>query len=317
MGSPGIDTIEDAFEDTKDMLLPFDFKTWSLFAVIVLFAGHLALPTNFFMPSGDLGGEYQGDPWMNDVPQTSLQSQGGFESLESLTNQSVLSSVDTATLVIIALAFVGFFIIFSLIGSIFQFVLFASVNDKEPKLGYAKTYFKSGTKYFGYRILSLLLILVYVIATAAAASTSLWTLVITVPVGILAFIGLMIVDWIIFHITLPEIIYEDRGFIKAFKTSLSSVRQNLGDVAVFWLIKFILKSALGMGMFLIVALVGLILGIPLVLLGFAASSISIYLAVPVVIIGLVAGLALMLYSVVPIQVFLRSYILHFYEEIRN
>jgi MFS family permease len=320
MSSPGVDVIEDAYEDTKDILLPFDLKTWTMFAVIVLLAGNISLPTNFFTgPTGDFGNDFEGDFGMdNQVPETGLQLQDGFSGLDSLVGQNYLSSsVTPAALGLIVIAVVGVFLIFGLIGSIFQFVLYRSVNDKEPKLGHAKSYLRAGAKYFGYRILAIGLILGYIAITILAASVSLWTLALTVPIGLISLLVFLIVDWIVFHITLPEMIYEETGFIESFKASVYTVQENLGDVILFWLMKFIISSAIGIGVFILMVIVGLAIGIPLVLLGLALQSINTLLVIPVALIGVIAALVLIVYTAVPVQVFLRSYILHFYEEIRN
>jgi hypothetical protein len=292
-----IDAVEDALTATRRFLLPFEWGTWLRLAIVAFFLGGVGTPPNTFNYT------FSGDDMGFVQPDISLPSDQIFAA-------------------IIAIAVIVFLIglIFALIGAVMQFVLVDAVVDREV---HVRRFFSErldkGLRLFGFQLVFGLLILGLVALfigpiVLTGGGPALALILFAIPVFLL--VGLLIA--LIFRLTtdfvVPVMIVRDEGILAAWRTTWPTIRSNLGQVAIYIAMRWVLGIAIGIGVGLIVGIVGLALGIivllPLGLIGFAiggAGPVTIALLLIIGIPLLLAFLLLMAVIQVPVQTYFRYF----------
>lgn len=316
MGWLAFDNIEEALQDSKDILLPFDLKIWSLFAVIILFTGYLAIG---FPGVPASGGDFEGpgtdfDVGQN-VPETSISSHGEFSDIENFVGNFDSSSAAFTSITLLAILLPGLLLLLTLISSIFEFVMYNSVKEKEPHLNYARNYLFEGLQYFVFRCLALITLITVVIAGISVILLNYWLALLVVPAFLVFYVFYAAIRWTVFHFTLPEMIYNEINIIEGFRSSIEVIQKEFAEVALFWFVKWIIGLVLGIAAYLIIVSGLVMVAIPFLLVGVLLAMITPWLAAPVALLFILISLAFILYTGVPIRVYLYSYILNNYEDL--
>ena len=319
MGWLAFDNIEEALQDSKEILLPFNFKTWSMFAIIVLLSGYTAISFPG-LPGGSFGTTPEGSNGMDSVAETSFSNNFAMQSglnPGDFTGMFQQSSADASLLLLAGAGIIGLITALMFISSVFHFVMYRSVKDQSPELGFAKEYISEGFQFFLYRIGTFFALLLGLGILALPLAVSLWTGLAVVPLALLLFVGFAVLDWIVIHLVLPDMIYSDTGIIQAFRSSVEVVQNQFREVALFWLTKWVIGIVLGIGISMVLVSGLLLLALPFVVIGglmYLAGLTGLWI-VPVAIVYALIAFVAVLYAAVPVRVFVFSYILNMYEDL--
>lgn len=319
MGWLAFDNIEEALQDTKDILLPFDLRVWTLFAVIILLTGHFTLgfPSMPFPGEPGTGSDWdEGTTSQTSVPETSIQNPltdnlGVNNFVGEATQSASLSPLLLLLLVLVP----GLILFLIYITSVFEFVMYRSVKEKEPKIGYYREYLTEGLQFMTFNIGMALLMLLTIIVAALPVAVTVWSLIAVIPVVIIIFIILAGFNWLALNIALPEMVYNDKNIIEGLNKSLEVLKSDTREVLLFWLMKWIIGLVIGIGVLTGVVSGLLILAVPFIIVGFLLALVAPWLAIPVGIIYVILVVGLLLYIAVPVRVYLYSYTLNMYEDL--
>lgn len=292
-----IDAVEDALTATRRFLLPFEWGTWLRLAVVAFFLGGVGTPPNTFNYTVS-DGEIQNLPMDLSIP-----------------TEQIIGAI-------VVIAVVAFLIglLFALLGSVMQFVLVDAVVAREV---HVRRYFSErlglGLRLFGFQLVIGLLMLGVVALflgpiILSGGGPALALLLFAIPSILLLGLLVALVVRLTIDFVVPVMIATDEGVLSAWRRTWPSIRGNLGQVAVYVVLRWLLGIAVGIGVGLLAGVVGLVLGLvvllPLGLIGFATGGFG---AVSLAVL-LIVGIPLFLIFVVamavvqaPIQTYFRYF----------
>ncbi|MFP4229643.1 MAG: hypothetical protein ACLFRK_00710 [Candidatus Nanohaloarchaea archaeon] len=303
-----LENIEEALQRTRDLLLPLNAKQWAKLALIILLTGYVAGgPSYFNFPTGsgsiDSGNQMTGD----------FSASPALESFD-VSNAFILLGAASLLTLITVLTYVT---------SVFRFVMYRSLIKKNVKIGYATEYLYKGLQYFVFRwatLFAALIILSGAVWTGLTLNLSFnVTGVLTgIALALLALTGVVVIAglrWVVFNLSLPDMVEKDRGLLKALKASTEALKEDFAQVALFWFMKALIALGLGIAAMTVLFSALMMLLIPFVFIGILMAFVSPLLLVPVVLIYLVSALVVALAVAVPVQVYLYNYIIENYRDI--
>ena len=312
MGWYALEEIQNAVDDTKDLLFPFNWKTWAKIALIAVFLGGSSM--NIPFPSGPTSYD-SGDMETGTSYSESLQSfsDGGLESVTGMATgagEASLALLAVALLIPVAL-------IFMLMSSVARFVLYQSLMDSEVKiLDNVNRHFGRSFRFFlaniGLTLLVLGGFLGFIAVTVVEPILGILALVAAIPVFVIAGFSLKL-----FTEFVPlKMMEEEVGVIAGLKSFLSDAREEWKQVLIYLLVS--IGVGIGTG---IVSLIGLLMTavavfIPFGVIAFIAGMAADVLAGVFLIIGLLVWALTMMYFVSgPITTFLNYYVIRVYHRL--
>lgn len=284
-----IDSVSDAFEDSKSLLFPFRLKRWVVLAVITFFVGGSGS-----MPSLDQsidapiqGGQMPGIPF-------------SFELVLLL------------VLVVLALGMV-----FLLIGSILEFVFVDALRSRDVQIrGRFGHRTGAGLRLFGFRVALFLfgLVLLALVAAPIYAAlvlgipAALIALVFTVPITIVFGIALAVVQDFTTSFVVPLICERGGEIVATWRRTLwPAVKADWRE----FLLYIVLKWGLGIAMGFLVGIGLALVFFPVIVLVAAGAFAGGGVAVPILVVAGIFALALFvlvqIFIRMPATVFLRYY----------
>lgn len=284
------DAIDETVDETKDFLTPIETGLWARIAVVVFFVGSISLNTSI--------------PPL--PPETFMSlSQANF----------AVSAALIAGLVVVS-AVIGLGLLF--LSSVFNLVLFQGLMEKEFNL---RSLFSQnigrGLCYMGFQLAALFVGLIFI---AGAVLTVMLESFFIIPIVILL-IPLAVISGIVMTLVhdfvLPEMIKSNSGLITSMKTVYGDIRDQVGQVAIYLILKFVLTLAAGIavsfGSVIIILMLAILLGVPAALL----SMIGLQVGLVFIVIGAVLFVALITFLVsVPVNVFFYLYALNVFEKMK-
>jgi hypothetical protein len=317
--STALNSIDDAIEATKELLLPFEVSRWLRLAVIVFFlsgvGGGLNVPFNGTGSFGDGGG----------------QGPGGAPPVQSVTD--ALSGNIVLVLVAVVLFFVVLGLVFALLGGIMEFAFVESLRREEVHVRrYVRRFAWRGVRLFLFRIgvwvLGLLVFLLVgggLVAALFGTSPSAWgasqfigALLLLLPLFFLWLVVVGIVNGFTSVFVVPVMITEDRGTVLGgWRRFWPTLQGNLKEFSLYVLMSFLLGIGVGIATGTLTLIAVLVLLIPFGILGFGVfvlggSSFSLPVLAGFGLLGVLAFLLFLLLTAlikVPFQAFLRYYAL--------
>ncbi|MFT4868361.1 MAG: hypothetical protein ACI9LV_000989 [Candidatus Nanohaloarchaea archaeon] len=311
-----IDAVEEAIEDTRELLLPFNLRTWAKLALIAALAGG-AGGINFpGMPSG--GADYSPEP-RTDSSTSDLQSSQDNTDLSNLATGAFISSPRTAALAGVAVSLVSFLLFFMYVSSVFEFIYYKSLIDRDVKI---IQNFKENTGK-GFRLFSFRLFwtLGMVLTAGIAFLTVLWQ-----PLFIVAILLLMlplviivaVVNAFVNTFVVLRMLETGNGFIKSAKSAYQDVKREWKEFAIFVVMNIVLAMAIGIVVSIGAFTVLISLALPLGIVGILLYWVSWLLVVPVAVIGVLAFILVVLIGlVVPTSTFLYYYSIEVYNALTD
>lgn len=299
-----LEKIEEALNQTKDFLTPFDLGLWTRLAVIVLFLGGGLnnVPTGN-SPTTDSGtqGVSGADLSIPGTDMTSSMHSGIIPNTDGLMTGAATS--DAATLGIIALVGV-IALVFVILSSIARFAIFQSVMEKRASIREMfKSNFNRALQLIGLNVLTLIAVLLPTIPYLAGIEVA------SIVGGVLFFVAVFYWLAILLAMTfvndfgLPLMVSENINIIDAVKRSLGTVWNQKAQAAIYFLTKIGIGIVIGVIYLVALLTVFLALLIPFGILGFIAYTLSPIAGGVVGVLGLLTLAIVMLYVRVPLEVY--------------
>lgn len=306
-----LDSIDDAFDATREFLFPADRGRWFRLMLIVFFTGGLGSGFNFQTSGFDVPGPSPSGP--SDAP-----------ALDPDTLAAIL-------LVIVALAVV-LVLAFVIIGSVVEFVFVESLRSGEVSIrGYFRRYWRSGLRLFAFRLVFGLLTLVIVAIPFVVVFASLLggdapgvgaifgAILLLTPLLFIVIAIAGLINGFTTMFVVPIMLVEERGVLSAWRRFWPTLRGQWKQYVAYVFVELGLSVVAGIAVLLINLLALLLVGIPFALLaglallalgGVAGLSTAgiVVLGLLGVVFGLVMLVALLLIQV-PVQTYFRFYAL--------
>ncbi|MFB6100794.1 MAG: hypothetical protein ABEK16_06000 [Candidatus Nanohalobium sp.] len=297
MSLQAVEEIDDAIQRTKDIVLPFDFMTWTRLAVISIFLGGIGFFNIFTnMPTG-------------------FQNTSQYGGSGAMTGMATAApAVSNAVLLAVAGIFALGFLVFMYLGSVFRFVMFRSLREKEVKVRKnIGRHYVDGFKYFLFQIgMFMLMAAVFIGWIASFAASPLLGGLMLLP-AIPLFIILAVFGGIVHDFALQRAIEFDEGFIASIRKAASTVTGDWKQFGGYLLFRIIVSWAIAIMGFFVFITVSLVLAIPFIILGALMYALSPVVVWPVAIIGILVWTVALLYANVPFRVYLYSYFVELYD----
>jgi hypothetical protein len=260
-----LECVDDAVEATRDFLLPVDRGLWLKLAVVVFFlsgsSGVGSLPnTSFSFSAGEV--DVSGLP-SGDVSPAELLDQF----------LPVLVGLFAALLLVGAL--------FALVGSVMEFVLVDALRSESVAVRASmREHLGGGLALFAFRLLLGLVVLSVLAATAfllvvPAVGTGsdvqvVFGVLAVLFVGLIVVVPAAIVHGLTTEFVVPTMMHEDRGLRSAWRRFWPVLRANLGQFAVYVVVRLALTIGVGIIAGIVVGIAAVVVGLPFALVGGAA-----------------------------------------------
>ncbi len=314
MGWYALENVGEAVEETRDFLIPFDLKQLTKLAIIVFLTG-----SGFNIPSGfgDAGGT------------TSIT--GGFADSGFSTQSSVASGMpeigsalatESGANMAVAGLIIGIMIIVGLplmlISSVFEFIFYRSLIDKEVKIVESfKDNFGRGLRYFGFRIiysLFALLVIGGVVLVLIEDTTLFWAVLLPfIPVLIVMSLFAALTK----HFILLRMMEEEQGLIEAWRSFWPELTSQWKQVLVFLFAHFGLSVMVGAATGMAILVFTIMAAIPVIIVAALLSLIAEVLFVIPVVVGVLIWIIALLYIAVPFRVYMRYFVILVYHDLTS
>lgn len=319
MGWYAVEELENAWEETKQLLLPFDLGTWARLSLIVLLTGGFNTPNLPSSPSGNINSN-QGD--YSDIYGTSGTADTHFEGASSLmpelgmTGLATSSATADSALAGLVLLAAVFGLAFIFISSVFEFIYYQSLLDKDVSIrkNWSK-HWRKGARYFGFRLGVLLFVGIVVLGVVAGFMADVVAGGLMLFAAIAGLIPLMVFLELTRNFVLLKMMEEDLGVIDAWRDFWPELRAEWKQVAVYLVLRLAITVAAVTLVFIGGMIVALILLIPGIIVGALLYMIApVLVTIPIILGGLV-WIALLLGLVVVPKTYLYNYAILVYEDL--
>lgn len=299
-----LEKIEDALNETKDFLTPFELGLWTRMAVLVLLlGGGLNMPSGNYPSSGTgdggfttnnmafAGSEMTASMHNGLIPNTGDMMTGAFSQVTGL-EASLVGLAAVVALVLVVLSTVA------------RFAFFQALMEKKVGLRRLfKSNFGNGLQLIGFNILvaifAVLPLIPYASGLAFDSLAGGLLLVFAVIYWIAILVGMSFVN----DFGLPLMILENLNILQATKRALGAVRREKAQAGVYFLTKIGLSIVLRILSLVALLVVFLGLLIPFGILGFAAYMLSPVAGWIIFLLGLLTLVVIMLYVQVPLETY--------------
>lgn len=323
MSLSALDSVEDAFDATRRVLLPVTRGTWFRLAAVMLFvAGGGFGATSVLNFAGLPGGGSQ--PPVDAGPEP---APGGPDP-GALTPE--LTPTLVVFLVLFVLVLVALWLVWNVAGATMEFVFVEALGAEDVRL---REFFgadlRPGARLFAFRTgLNLLVLggfgaLLFVAALLVGGwplsqwggNVALVLLFLGVPVGLVVFFALGLVQGLTTTFVVPVMLAEGTGVLAGWRRFLGVCRSDWKELLVYLLVNWVLGIAIGLVTGVLTVVLLLVLGIPAllvsipVLVGLGANAVGATIVLVLwLAVGVVYFLGTLLVSV-PFQTFRRYYAL--------
>ncbi len=320
MGWYAVEKIDEALEETKDLLLPFDAGTWAKLLLIVALTGGSGMPS---APTGSGQGtttdSYTGPGYQTPTSPFRTSITHDTQYIHSnLPGTAPLPPIGTAALAAIVIVFIVLATLFLLIDSVFEFIYYQSLLDKEVAIrkNFRKHIYR-GLRYFGFRLTAAVIILAGLLAALApmqAAPALGAMLVFTWLVALLIFSIFM---GLTHNFVLLKMMETGEGVIASWRLLLEDLRGQWKQVAVYLVARFFIKVAGGLITLVWAVITLLVFGIVFFIPGALAYFLWPPLAIPVVVTAILVWLVAAAAVRVPVQTYIYYYAILVYHDLTS
>lgn len=313
MGWYALEEIDEAVEQSKDILLPFNLSTWVKLAVIVVITGQgMNIPSAPTGTSSD-SGTYSGDGISTAPSSMSMDTHEDF--LRSITpgmnNLEFITAPSILLILVIVIVLLG--VLWMILGDIFEFIFYQSLMDKRISIRNSfRRHFTKGLQYFGFSIglILLSLVLAVILGAVPVAIMSYFTGIgvaaafIVGSIWLLLLIPTLVVLVLTHNLVLPYMIRNDQSIIESWKRLYPDLRSEYKETLVYLLTRAGLSIVTGVLVMFTVFILIIVVGLPFLLLGMVLSVLHNFLAA-FALVGFIAIFLVSLFSIIiPIQVFM-------------
>jgi len=294
--------IEEALNETKDFLTPFNMGLWASLAVLVFFMNGGLSGLN--PPTGGTGNTNTGATLSDaniasSVPQFTADIHNSLGTQNLATGAFNMGTGATASVIVLIAAVA---IIFTVLSAMARFSYFQAVMEK--KVGIRRLFrdnFRNAMQYIGFTFLLLIIAVLPVLPILAGASEAVSIISLIAGAIIWLFMGISLM--FISDFGIPLMISEEMNIIEAARRSLSLVWAEKGQAAVYFVTKVAIGIALGILALVASLVVLLALLIPFGILGILGYMIAPALGLAVLGGGLLVFFVINLFVKVPVMVY--------------
>jgi hypothetical protein len=302
MSYSAISSLGDAIDATRDFLFPVERSRWLRLAVYAFLLGSTSIGSTPNIP-GNVGGG------------------GGTPGGGTVDELGGISPELGALVVAVILLVVLVALVFSYLSAVTEFAFVEALRDERVSVrAQLRANLGPGLRLFGFQLALFVGVMAAVFAPVAfflavAGGAGLVVLVVAIPVFFVGMFLVGIVNLLTTDFVVPTMLVDDETVLGAWRRLWPVLRSNLAETAVYVVILYVLQFAIGIGVFVVMGVIALVLGLPLAAVGFAvyaAAGGTLGLAVGAVIAVLalvfvallfVAGLAIQ----IPVQTFYRYF----------
>lgn len=261
-----LDCVDDALEATRAFLVPVDRGRWLRLAVVAFFlsgASGVSSAPNVSLNAGPEEIPFEGGPPLDgDFPPGSPAE---------LVDQFL------PLLIGLAVVFAGVGLLFLLAGSVMEFVLVDALRTESVTVrASAREHLGAGVALFLFRValgavvLGLLGGLGYLLVVPAlgtgGAPLAVGVLLLLLA-GLLVGLAAALVHGLTTDFVVPTMIHEDRGLTSAWSRFWPVLRDDLGQFAVYVVVRFVLTVGVGIVASVATGIAAVVVGVPFALLG--------------------------------------------------
>lgn len=301
--------LQEAYDATRAMLLPFSLRKWVILAVVVFFVGwSTGSVGSWNVPTGGVAD-------LPTVPSVSVDTDWVVSDIDL---DDVLLPIAAVLLGLVALV-AGLAV--AVIGSIMQFVFVRQLTDREVRIrGYFGESVSPGLRLFllwiGLAIALVAIAVAMVILTVITLGLFLVVLIVLLPLLFVAGIGAWVFVRFTFDFVVPIMLVDEVGVIEAWRRLGHEVRAEWQQYGLYAAVRFVLDIAAGLILSFVGVLVFLLFGIPALLIGLAlyastaliSSTLAGVLAGVLLLAVIIAAVAVTtIVAGVPVQTYLRYY----------
>ncbi len=317
-----VEEIDQAIEETKELLFPFDWRLWAKIAILTFFVSGLSMPGS--LPSPPTGSDLDGG---DSLPQDGIGTLADGSGLDGLLSvQSIGSGMDPTTgmwpamlpLIAVILLLAGVFMVLRPIAS---FAFYQSLLDKDVVI-------RQNVKRHAWNGVQLLLFLTAVgivglitvlIGLGVAAvgyefvhpATVIPVLLAAIPAG-LTFLVIFQLTWEFVPLTM---IADEVNVVQAWQELLPTLLERWRQTAMYLVMRFVLGLVIGIGAGIASILVLVLLAVPVVMMLYAGVGGPLLVA-GIGVIAVLLWFAATLYLFRgPAETFLRFYTILVYQDI--
>lgn len=312
-----VEAIDEAIKDTKELLLPFNRGTWLRLALIVIFTGGgvgFVNPVSFIPPVGD--SDYSINDSSTDYSSTATIENQSQNAVTGLTTAS--SSVSSTLWILIGLSLIGIITLFFYLGSVFEFIYYQSLLDKDVSIreNFRKHWLK-GLQYFIFEAVYILVVISLIIALFLGFVADPFVGLFGLLLGIPAFILLAVFAGLVHDFVLLQMIDTEENIVNSWRSLWPDLKGQWKEVIVYLVVKFGISIAISIAVttFAVALLIPFIIffGILTVLASLAAE---ILVLIPLLVGVLLFGI-LMLGISVATQTFVYFFVIEFYHSLTS
>jgi hypothetical protein len=249
-----VEALDEALDETKSLLLPFDLGTWVRLAIISLFAGLSAPQTPTFS-------------W--DVGPGAVRT--GDQAIDHVTDPEFVGLVAAvAAVLLVATA------VFAFVGSVMEFVLVDVVRSRDVRiLGPFRRRLRPGLQLFVFRVVLVVVTLLAVgtilvpIWLAAVQGTAVWLLLLVVTVPLTFLVGVLAAGLSEFTtaFVVPQMVEHETGLLATWRAFWPTLRAEWKEFGVYVLVKLVVLVGAGF----LLGIAAAVVAVPLGLLVFAGA----------------------------------------------
>ena len=299
-----LENIEDAVEDTKSLLFPFELSDWAKIAIIIIFVG--GSMSNFSSSGADFDG-------------TSSDFEG---QLGEIFGEEVFeTSLSTGVILGIAIFGLALFLARAYLSGLFRFIYFQNLHDTKNReaehiaiLNNAFKNSRNGLKYlavFVSVITSVLFVSAAIVGSFyISAGVGVAAVLVSLPFWILVALAFFFIRGFL----IPEMMLNDQSTVSSVKSVYNYILDDWKEAGIFVLVKTAIDIFITIVFVVTFILVLFVLLIPIGILGFILYTITPILAAIPAILAILGVIALYFAIMVPLSTFSFHYVLGVYED---
>lgn len=312
-----VDSVEEAMDETDNLLMPFDLVQWGKLAlVILLIGGGFSSISNVPTTGGDMDQEFGANTGFEALSSYSVTFMEGIPEFSPTGDFTASTSV--IVLAVIVLFAVAMF--FTYVSSLFRFSLYQMLRDKDVSvIKSLRPNYGKALRYLGFVIAQGILLIVALLpfGTAFLTEDPLIGFLLGLPFVIILLVLYGLVGIIASDFVIPRMIQTDKGLIQSFREVINAVFNDLAQFFVYVALKILIVIGISIAVgfiFIIGILVSLIVALPVIGVFFVISPL---LAIIPGLIYLAIIIIFRLYLSVPFITFLYYYHLLVYEKLMD
>ncbi|MFB6144496.1 MAG: hypothetical protein ABEJ98_04255 [Candidatus Nanohaloarchaea archaeon] len=307
MGWYATEELDKAWQEARGILLPFDAGTWARLILIVVLTGN-----GFSMPnmpsslsSGSNGGSSQFETTYG--ADSTFSGVSGIPEL-SMTGMATSAAPGGAAIGVIVLVALGLVLGFFYLSSVFEFIFYQSLLDKEVSIrDNFRKFTGRGARYFGFRLAVIAIMILAIVGTVAGFVANPLAGGLLMFAIILALIPVMVFMGITQNFVLLGMMENNTGLIQAWKEFYPTLREQWKEVAVYLLVRFAINIGIG-----VAALIWAIVSLIVLLIPFGILTALFYMVSPVLAaIPVILGVIAWLIALVGLQVVFQTYLYYY------